>query len=133
MRFVGESPMKKFVLFACVSAFALTLSACGSSIERYDKTIVNAVVVEKEFDKGKVKKERVVKNGSTTTKVKTKNKPDEYEVVLRYQDVETEFESRNDDFYDSVKVGDTVKVNLVKGYDKDGNLVQEYLELINQR
>lgn len=114
--------MKKTILFLCLCACMLVLTACA---ERYETKTVEAIVIDKEYDPAKNKK--VKRNGKT----KTVREEAEYEVNVLYDNIEAEFESPNDKFYKSVKVGDKIKVNLIQGFDKEGKVVSERLEQQN--
>jgi len=103
--------MKIKLLFG-VLTFAL-LTGCA---EEYENTTVEATIVEKDYD--------------APSRLKKKRKSAEYDVVVKYKDIEKEFD--NKELYKKVKVGQKIKVNYKTGYDKDGKLVHESLELLNK-
>lgn len=97
-------------------SLVLTLTGCA---EYYKDEIVDAVVVNKEYDPPEVEKKYV--NGQW----KTKRKAEEYEVNIEYNGIKLEIE--DEELYDSVKEGDKIKVTYRKGYDKEDNVVNEKL------
>ncbi|MCR2803644.1 hypothetical protein [Paenibacillus soyae] len=108
-----------------LAVLLVTLTGCA---ERYETTTVEAVVVDKEYDKAE-KKTKTYKDSEGKTKTKTEIIPEEWEVTVEYDGIEKEFEFRNDDFYDSVEVGKTVPVELRTGLDKEGKVVSRSLQL----
>lgn len=104
----------------------LMLAVLTGCVEEYKETTVEAVVVEKDYDAAKTTTKQVKENGVYKTK-KTEH-PAEYDVTIEYNGIEEEFDSRS--FYDSVTEGQKIKVVYKKGYDKEGKLVAEHLELI---
>jgi len=102
----------------------LMLAGC---VESYESKEVEGVVVHKEYDAPTSKKKKTTVNGQTKTKIV--REPAEWEVTIKYNDIEQEFEFDDSDFYDSVEEGDTVLLNLVKGLDKNGKVVSERIEL----
>ena len=53
-----------------------------------------------------------------------------YKVTLTYNEVETTL--NNHELYDKVEVGDKLEVNLYSGYNEEGKIVVNYLELIEE-
>lgn len=54
-----------------------------------------------------------------------------YEVTLVYDGVETTLNNR--ELYDTVEVGEKLEVNLYRGYNEEGKIVVNYLELIEDK
>lgn len=98
-------------------------------VEEYKSTTVEAVVIEKDYDAAKTTKKRVKQNGKYVTK--TKKHRAEYDVTIQYNGIEEEFDNKN--LYNSVKEGQKIKVTYKKGYDKEGKLVFEQLQLIDKK
>ncbi|MFY0519355.1 hypothetical protein ACOMCU_16230 [Lysinibacillus sp. UGB7] len=114
----------KFKYLLVVLMVAL-LTGC---VREYKSTTVEAVVIEKDYDAPKTTSKRVMQDGKYVTK--TTNHRAEYDVTIEYNGIEEEFDSRS--LYDKVKEGQKIKVTYKKGYDKDGNLVAEHLQLIDK-
>lgn len=108
--------MKKFAMSIMIMILALTLVGCA---EYHKEEIVDATVVNKEYEPPKTERKRV--NG----KWKTKKKAEEYEVNLEYNGVELEVEDKG--LYNQVKKGSKVQVTYKVGYDKNGKVVSESL------
>ena len=104
----------------------LMLAVLTGCVEEYKESTVEAVVIEKDYDPEKTTTKQVKENGVYVTK-KTKH-PAEYDVTIEYNGIQEEFDSRS--LYDRVAEGQKIKVIYKKGYDKEGKLVAEHLELI---
>lgn len=110
------------VLVSVVALISVMLTGC---VEEYRTTTVQATVIEKEYDPPETTYKTVTVDGKTTKKKQTK--PEEYEVTVRYKDIEKEFE--NEDLYDRVKEGQKINVIYEEGLDKNGKVLTESLEL----
>lgn len=112
----------KYFLLAVITAIAL--AGCA---EEYKTQTVDAIVIEKDYDAPKTTKKRVKQNGKYVTK--SKKHPAEYDVTVSYNGIEEEFDDKK--LYNSVKEGQKIKVTYKTGYDKNGDLVEESLHLID--
>lgn len=114
--------MKKVIsLLLIVFVFSL-LTGC---VEEYKRNKVDAVVIEKDYDEAKITYKTVTKNGKTTKKAV--REPEEYEVTIKYKDIEKEIE--DEDLYNRVEVGDTLLVIYEQGLNKEGKVITESIEL----
>lgn len=86
---------------------------------RYETTPDVATVVDKEYD------------DNFSLQIATKTYPlglfDEHNVYIVYKGEEHCFD--NEDLYEKVKVGDTVRILIHKGFDKYGELKHTYLSI----
>lgn len=123
---IQDSNFPRKFLFGILAALTvLPLTGC---VEEYKSTTVEAVVIEKDYDPPKTTTKKVMQDGKYVTK--TKNQKAEYDVTIEYNGIEEEFDNRN--LYEQVKEGQMIKVTYKKGYDKEGKLVSEHLQLINK-
>jgi hypothetical protein len=113
----------------------LIVSLLTGCVEKYETEEVTAVVVSKEHDERQVSYKTVKKtvDGKTKSEKKKVVEPEEWEVTLKYKGIETEFEFSNDDLFDTVEIGDEVKVNYVIGLDKEGKVVSTKIDLIDEK
>lgn len=109
-----------------LSVLALTLSSLvGCGVEEYKTTTVEGTVIEKEYEEEKITYKTVTKDGKKIKKKKVES--EEYEVDIQYKDIVAEFD--DEILYDSVEVGDKIKVTHRQGFNKEGELVVEGIEL----
>lgn len=113
--------MKKTLL-----AFGMMLSVIGltgcAEIE-YNREQVTGTVVYKDYDSSWM---QPVSAGKVTTFI---HHPASYDITVNYEGVETTFDDKA--LFDSVEIGDTLIVNLVKKVEiETGKQRQSYLELI---
>jgi hypothetical protein len=101
------------------------LTACAS---RYETTLVDAKIIDKEYDKAETKTKEY-KDSAGKIQTKTEKIPEEWEITVDYNGIQKEFEFSNSDFYDSVQVGQTMQVELKTGFDKNDVVVSEALQL----
>jgi hypothetical protein len=118
--------LKKKVLAVPLSLLFM-ISVLTGCVEEYKTSTVEATVLEKDYDAPKTTYKTVTQDGKKVKKKKTE--PAEYEVTLQYKDIVTEFEDK--ELYDKVKEGQEIKVLYKEGYDKNGKLVAEHIELID--
>lgn len=102
----------------------IILGACG--VSEYKTKTVQATVIEKDYDPPKTETKTVTKNGKKTTK--RVKEPAEYEVTIKYKDIEKEIEDKN--LYDRVRVGQKINVLYKQGFNDEGKLVTENIELL---
>jgi hypothetical protein len=117
---------KKYYLFAVLFTFLVAVLA--GCVEEYKTKKVTATVVEKEYEAPKITYETVVQNGKKVKK--QKYKPAEYEVTIKYKDIEKEFEDKG--LYDRVEEGQKIQVLYKEGLNKKGEVVTTDIELIEQ-
>lgn len=117
--------MGKFLFGTVVALTVLPLTGC---VEEYKSSTVEAVVIEKDYDAPKTTTKKVMQDGKYVTK--TKKHRAEYDVTIEYNGIEEEFDNRS--LYEQVKEGQKIKVTYKKGYDKEGKLVSEQLQLIDK-
>lgn len=115
--------MKKAVLLSIIAM--LSLVALTGCVEEYKTKKVKGLVIEKDYDERKVSYTTKTVNGKKVTKKKVE--PEEYEVTIKYKSLEREFEDES--LYERVKEGQEVDVVLRQGFDKEGELVTETIEL----
>jgi hypothetical protein len=123
-KILGVNKMKRIIFLVII---IIALCSCGA---RYESKIVSAKIIEKDYDKAKTKKVKHTKKSGKTTKTyyTTQYVPAEYEITVVYDKIEKEIEITEDE-YNKLEVGDSYKVNLVTGYDKESNkIVSKYLE-----
>lgn len=116
--------MKQIKIAIAIACTAL-LTGC---VEEYKTTSVQGEVTHKEHDEAE-RYYKTITDSDGNKKKKLVTKDEEFEVNIRYKDIEKEFEFDNDDFFDDVRVGDKVPIQLITGYDKDGNIVTQDIEL----
>ena len=112
----------KLMLVAALAS--ATLAGC---VEEYKSSTVEATVIEKDYDAAKTTTKRVKQGDKYVTK--KKKHPAEYDVTISYNGIEEEFDNKS--LYDRVKEGQKIKVTYKQGYDKEGKVVAEHLELID--
>lgn len=112
----------KVVLFVSMLA---VLTACAA---RYETKLVNATIIDKEYDEPETKKTTYT-DTSGKTQTKTETIPEEWEITVDYNGIQKEFEFGYSYVYDSVEVGQVMKVELRTGYDKNDKVVSQTLRL----
>lgn len=115
----------KVLVLASAVISSLLLTGC---VESYEYSTVDAIVIEKEHDPAH-SYVKTTTNSEGNKVHKRIYEDEEFEVVLRYEDIEREFEFEDDDFYDSVKIGQKVQVELSTGLDKEGKVVTRNFDL----
>lgn len=96
----------------CYSWCFITLVGCSGTCQ---ESVVNAVVVAKELQGG-------------YSPVAYINMPDKYFVTVKYEGITTEIESV--DIYFNIKNGESIKMILVRQFDKGGNPQKSYLRVL---
>ena len=95
----------------------------GCTEVTYEYTKVKGVVSYKYYDAPWL---QPISTGKVTTFI---HHPASYNVGILYEGVETNF--NDEDLYDSLEIGDSLEVNLVRRIDAEtGRQLKSYLELI---
>lgn len=120
--------MKFKKLGTLIVALGMITAMLTGCVEQYKSTTVQATVIEKEYDPPETTTKTVTDaNGKTTKKKSTK--PEEYEVEVEYNGIVQEFE--DEDLYNRVKVGQKIDVTYTQGLDKNGKVLTESIDQID--
>lgn len=120
--------LKKYSKVAAALTLALGVVALTGCADRYESKIVDAKVIGKEYDPPE-KETKTYTDSSGKKQTKTTTKSEEWEVTVEYNGIQEEFEFSDDVFYESVEVGDTVKVEYTEGLTDEGNVVSRSIDL----
>lgn len=119
-----EGEPMKIIKLGAILLTAVTLSGC---VESYMYEEVMATVAHKEYDPPSYKTKEV-ENLDGTFESKRVYVPEEYEIIMQYEDISKEFEFSDSYLYEGVQVGDQLPMQLILGVDEEGTIITTDME-----
>ena len=117
--------MKRYmILTTALIIICMVLTGCNRTTDVDNEQKVTATVTAKDHSKEHVNRVYQVVDGKTFTIIETV--PAKYRVTVNYKGIEHTFD--NKDMYENVDVGDSITVILVNGYNKDHELITQYIK-----
>ena len=115
--------MKRLITFLTI-ILCVILTGCNP-VDAEEKLEVTATVTDMQYKDSYITMMPVY-TGEFVTFV-SQTHPAQYLVTICYEDVSETFNNKS--LYERVKKDDTLQMILYKGYDKDNNLIKQYLSL----
>lgn len=116
--------MKRFIALLIISCTLLT--GCHQYV--YKCTKVTGTVTSMEHKDSELVSELYHDVATRTLRTRERTEPEHNYVTVSYEDIVETFD--NSELFDTLKVGDSIELNLCQTFDEDNNLVYEELELI---
>ncbi len=117
--------MKRFALLITF-IMCVVLTGCQSAVVS-EKTKVSATITEMQYEDSYITFIPMFNAATKTTTLRPQTHSAQYLVTVTYEGISETFD--NQTLYEAVKEGDTIQMILCKNYDKDGDLINQTLQL----